>query len=202
MKIPVLLSWLTILVNLIPLTGFPGSDETRDREITYLLNAVATSDCTFFRNDVPYSSSEAAVHIGKKYDYLRDKIGSAEEFIELCASQSSMSGKPYMIKCGDSDAVPSRAWLKNRLDDFRRKRMDQETGQSLRDVPPPASFIEARATKKCIQAVVRLKAGCYTKVWYHDAAHRDIDHRTYCGFTRPCRGFIHPAGGWLALSYW
>ncbi|TAL34475.1 MAG: hypothetical protein EPN93_12195 [Spirochaetes bacterium] len=112
--------WLAVLVILFPGAGFTGPDETLTREITYLLNTIETTECAFLRNDVSYSSKEAADHIRKKYDYFRDKIGSAEDFIELCASQSSMSGKPYMIKCGDSDAVPSRTWLKIKLDEFRR----------------------------------------------------------------------------------
>jgi hypothetical protein len=124
MRIPGAVSWLTVLALLFPVAGLPGPGETGNREIAYLLNAIEASECTFLRNDVPYSSRDAADHIRKKYDYLGDRIGSAEEFIELCASRSSMSGTQYMIRCGDSDAVPSSTWLKRRLDEFRRGSAD------------------------------------------------------------------------------
>ncbi len=120
MGIPRAVLLVSIVAFFVPVAVLPGPGETVGREIAFLLNAIETSECAFLRNDVPYSSREAAAHIRKKYDYLGDKIGSAEEFIELCASSSSASGKPYMIKCGDSEPVSSSTWLRKKLEDFRR----------------------------------------------------------------------------------
>ena len=45
-----------------------------------------------------------------------------ESFIEGAASESSASGKPYSVKCGDSAAVPSATWLRDELARFRTKK--------------------------------------------------------------------------------
>jgi hypothetical protein len=62
-------------------------------------------------------------HINKKYQYLIKKglINSTEQFIERAASESIMSGKPYMVKCAESKPIKSAVWFKNELTSFREK---------------------------------------------------------------------------------
>jgi hypothetical protein len=124
-RIPGVIAWIAALVIGFPGSGLTGSGEAMNREVAYLLHAIETSGCVFVRNDVPYTAGEAVDHIRKKYNHLREKIGSTEEFIELCATQSSMSGKPYLIKCGDSKAVSSRSWLEEKLVDYRGESWDR-----------------------------------------------------------------------------
>ena len=57
-------------------------------------------------------------HIKDKYDYYRDDIHSAEDFIALAASKSAMTGKPYLVKCGEA-TEPAADWLTRELDAFR-----------------------------------------------------------------------------------
>jgi len=47
---------------------------------------------------------------------------NTESFIEGAASESSASGKPYTVKCGNAAAVPSAAWLQDELRRFRTKK--------------------------------------------------------------------------------
>ena len=93
----------------------PGVEKT----INHLLEVVEESHCTFIRNDKEHDSKDAAQHIKKKYDYFKDKIDTPEKFIELCASKSLMSGKPYMVRCGGERKTPTADWLKAALDDYR-----------------------------------------------------------------------------------
>ncbi len=71
-------------------------------EIEAVLTALKTSGCQFNRNGTWHSGADAQAHLTKKLTYLADKnlIKSAEEFIAQGASTSSVSGKPYQVRCG------------------------------------------------------------------------------------------------------
>lgn len=86
-------------------------------EIDALLTALANSGCQFDRNGSWYTAAEARDHILNKLDYIerRSTLQSTEQFIDLAASKSSSSGKPYHVKCGSAAAVESRQWLSDRL---------------------------------------------------------------------------------------
>ncbi len=92
------------------------------REVDHLLQALVTSKCQFNRNGSWYDGTDAKSHLTKKYDYfmIRGEITSAESFIELAASKSSMSGKAYLVKCGDAKPLESADWLKQELLRYRR----------------------------------------------------------------------------------
>ncbi len=92
-------------------------------EIDTLLAALATAGCEFNRNGTWHSGAEARVHLTRKLDHLsgRNAISSTEQFIELGASASSSSGKPYLVKCGGGAPVESRSWLQERLKMVRGK---------------------------------------------------------------------------------
>jgi Family of unknown function (DUF5329) len=90
-------------------------------EIELMLTALKSSGCQFYRNGNWYSGAEAQAHLLMKLSYLDDKnlIKSAEEFIELGASTSSASGKPYQVRCGKVSAVDSKQWLQSQLKSLR-----------------------------------------------------------------------------------
>jgi len=99
-----------------------GQDATSTkREVAQLLDFVAQSDCQFNRNGTWYDAKKARVHLQEKYDYLdhRGKIPNAEAFIDLAATKSSMSGKPYQVRCGNGQVLTSSAWLSNELKQLR-----------------------------------------------------------------------------------
>lgn len=91
-------------------------------EIIHLFTYLEKSGCQFNRNGSWYSSTEAVNHLQKKYQYLLDKnlISSSEDFIERAATQSSMSGKPYCVKCENAAPVESAAWFKRELTAYRK----------------------------------------------------------------------------------
>jgi hypothetical protein len=94
---------------------------TTQREVGQLLDFVAQSNCQFNRNGSWYDAKKARVHLQEKYDYLdqRGKVPNAEAFIDLAASKSSMSGKPYQVRCGDAPVMPSATWLSTELKRLR-----------------------------------------------------------------------------------
>ena len=88
-------------------------------EVEHLIKFVRNTDCQLERNSEFYSGEEVTAHILKKYDYFREEINSTEKFIELSASKSVISGKPYIAHCNNSEPVNGRAWLLKELQRYR-----------------------------------------------------------------------------------
>jgi hypothetical protein len=91
------------------------------REIEQLIQALGASGCQFQRNGKWYPAADAQAHLRRKYDYLRkrDLVATAEQFIERAGTESSMSGKPYQVRCPGQAAVSSADWLGMRLSAIR-----------------------------------------------------------------------------------
>jgi hypothetical protein len=87
------------------------------REIEGLIAALGASGCEFQRNGSWYPAKKAEQHLRRKYDYLRerDKVATAEQFIALAGTRSSMSGRAYSVRCPGKPVVDSAAWLQGRL---------------------------------------------------------------------------------------
>jgi hypothetical protein len=87
------------------------------REIEGLIAALGASGCDFQRNGSWYPAKKAEQHLRRKYDYLRerDKVATAEQFIALAGTRSSMSGRAYSVRCPGKPVVDSAAWLQGRL---------------------------------------------------------------------------------------
>ncbi len=90
-------------------------------EVAHLLNYIEQSDCTFIRNGTSYSAAEARAHIGRKFDHIKSRISSAEQFITYGASKSSITGKAYSIDCGGV-SMESGRWLSEELEAYRKAR--------------------------------------------------------------------------------
>lgn len=90
-------------------------------EIEALLAKLQTSGCLFNRNGSWYSGAEAKDHLLRKLEYIEDKgaVQSTEQFVELAASKSGLSGKPYQVKCGSESPVESQSWLFKQLSVLR-----------------------------------------------------------------------------------
>lgn len=97
----------------------PALAASPETEIDHLLGFIAASPCGFIRNGIAYDGAEAVAHIKDKYDYYRDDIHSAEDFIALAATKSALSGKPYLVKCGGT-TEPAADWIARELGAYRR----------------------------------------------------------------------------------
>lgn len=99
----------------------PGPEARR--EIAGLIGALEGSSCRFQRNGSWHDAAEARTHLQRKYDYLlkKDKVDTAEQFIERAASQSSLSGKPYRIACPGQPEQTAAVWFGARLKALRQR---------------------------------------------------------------------------------
>ena len=100
---------------------FAGTTE----EIASLLLFVEQSGCTFIRNGKHYDAPEARKHIAKKYNYFKDRIHTAEEFIQYSATKSTMSGQPYRVVC-NGEGMTSSDWLLAELDKVRTTILEED----------------------------------------------------------------------------
>jgi hypothetical protein len=69
----------------------------------------------FIRNGTGHSPTEAAAHLRLKYSKAGNKVKTATDFINICASRSSTSGKDYTIKTADGRERTSREVLLEQL---------------------------------------------------------------------------------------
>jgi hypothetical protein len=115
---------ITCLFLLSSFCGAADLPSSTKQEVEHLFTHLEASGCQFNRNGSWYSSREAVAHMRKKYDYLVGKnlLTTTESFIEKAATESSMSGKPYQVKCEGQAAVLSSVWFSNELKTYRNKK--------------------------------------------------------------------------------
>jgi len=89
----------------------PAFADAKNDEISYLINSVGKSGCTFIRNGKRYTGKDARQHLRSKRKLNAHLIHSAEDFIEKIASRSSTSGQPYMISCRGKEQQTANAWF-------------------------------------------------------------------------------------------
>ena len=109
---------LTVLVIVNPLWG-AGSD--MDSEIDFLLDSVVESDCVFIRNGSKHKAQAARDHLQMKRKRGSRYFSDTEEFINRIASQSSWSGKVYLIQCGEEPQQTAKAWFTQLLQQYRSR---------------------------------------------------------------------------------
>ena len=114
-----------LLAFSLPVTAAETSNAAK-KEIEHLIDHLASSGCQFNRNGTWYDAARAVSHLKRKYDYLSDRnlVPTAEAFIENGASESSSSGKPYLVKCGDKPEVRCSEWFHAELARFREESGD------------------------------------------------------------------------------
>ena len=90
----------------------------KENEIQHLLAFISDSGCTFIRNNDEHPSTKAKSHIERKYNYVKSRVSSTEDFIKYAATKSSMSGKHYMVRCNGEKQASSQ-WLLDELAAYR-----------------------------------------------------------------------------------
>ena len=73
-----------------------GHEEAR---ISAMLDALAQQkELVFVRNGEAHNCDEAVSHLRLKLKNTRNRIDTAEQFIDKVASSSSITGKPYIVQ--------------------------------------------------------------------------------------------------------
>ena len=111
-----------LISGLVGTAGAQAPSATVQKEVEQLFAALKQSQCEFQRNGTWYDAAKASEHLQQKYQYLLNKklVPSTEAFIERAATESSMSGKPYQVRCGQNAPVNSRQWFEQQLKAIRR----------------------------------------------------------------------------------
>jgi hypothetical protein len=109
-------------IAFLPLAAMAAAPEPEvEREIAHLLDHLGKSGCQFYRNGSWHSSGAARRHLEKKYHYLLTKglVESTGDFILRAGSRSSMSSKPYLVRCAGDKPIESKQWLFQELTRYR-----------------------------------------------------------------------------------
>lgn len=94
---------------------------TPTEEIEGLLSYVKRLDqATFIRNGTSYTPIQAEAHLRMKWNNTKDRVKTAEDFILYCASKSSMSGQPYLIRFADGRTIEAGVAFKEQLTLLRK----------------------------------------------------------------------------------
>jgi|SRR5450631_1838420 len=106
-----------LALGTLTLAGTPTPLE--QSKIEYLISSIETlQNAQFVRNGVAYEAKAAAQHLRFKLRNAGARVATADDFIRLCASVSSMSGTRYEIRFPDGRVVWSEDFLRQRLAEF------------------------------------------------------------------------------------
>ena len=113
-----------LLIAVLPLAALAEKPTpAASQEIEHLIGHLKASGCEFQRNGSWYDSAKAAEHLRGKYDYLLKKgwVATAEDFIARAGTESSISHKPYQVRCSGKEAEASASWLQAELKRYRNR---------------------------------------------------------------------------------
>lgn len=94
-------------------------NQGEQQKINFLISSIEyLQGAKFIRNGSEYEAKEAAEHLRMKLQKAGGRVKTANDFIRLCASQSYVTGKPYLIKFPDGKILKSETYLRERLKEF------------------------------------------------------------------------------------
>jgi hypothetical protein len=126
---------LALVLSLLVGTYTSAADQAsiERQKIDYLISSVETlQGARFIRNDKSYNAHAAADHLRLKLRMAGSRIVTADDFIRLCASVSSISGLPYQIRFADGQVVSAESFLRQKLVDFAHEDQEQPESPQLR----------------------------------------------------------------------
>jgi hypothetical protein len=83
-----------------------------EQQILSLIEIVRSSGITFIRNGERHTAAEAAAHLNDKWRFARDEILTLDDFIDIAAARSWLSGKPYLVELPDGQTIEAADWLR------------------------------------------------------------------------------------------
>jgi hypothetical protein len=103
--------------------GYAEAQELRETaKIQYLISSIETlKGAKFLRNGKEYDTKAATEHLQLKLRMAGDHVKTADDFIRLCASKSSVTGKPYQIKFSNGTTQDTEVFFRDRLKKFKDK---------------------------------------------------------------------------------
>ncbi|MDR3153119.1 MAG: YfeK family protein [Deltaproteobacteria bacterium] len=109
--VPVFVALFLALAGTAP--ALEGRETARIEAFLALLASKA--DIVFVRNGSKYPVSRAVSHLRSKLSRAKNRISTAEEFIDHVASVSSVSGKPYSVIFPGGEEAPAGPYFRELL---------------------------------------------------------------------------------------
>lgn len=126
-----ILKILVVLLLFIAVRGY-ADDFSETDKINYLIASVeGLQGATFIRNGSEHDARTASSHLRRKLKAMGDKVKTAEDFISLCASKSSMTGKPYLIRLADGSIIKSELFFNDKLKALAAKNYKHKDSSAL-----------------------------------------------------------------------
>jgi hypothetical protein len=105
-------------ISLLPFECF-GRDQHEQQRIDYLIDSLSNlKGAVFIRNGTEYDASKARGHLLQKLNYAGERVKTAEQFVQYCATESSMSHKPYQIRFADGHVVTTSEYFAEKLREY------------------------------------------------------------------------------------
>jgi hypothetical protein len=126
-----------LLLGLVPVLHAADRPSLENARIEYLLSVVSgLHDAQFIRNGKTYDSAAAVDHLRTKLRLAGSRVQTAEDFIRLCAAESSVSGQPHEIRLADGRQVLSAQFLRQQLAAFDKRATPAVDGSPAAGVHP------------------------------------------------------------------
>lgn len=137
------MKWLALLVVTL-VSSLAAAAPAANAEIELLLRYLKGLDgAVFIRNGSEHTAGEAEAHMRLKWEKQAAKIRTAEDFIALCGTQSSLSGERYRIRFKDGSVRDSADVLAEQLAELRRNSAARPQGQARAQRPSTARAARA-----------------------------------------------------------
>ena len=109
---------ILLLLLLIPV-GLRASDTNEEKRIEHLLPTVESlKGAAFIRNGTEYEAKAAGRHLRLKLKLAGERVKTAEDFIEICASRSALSGDAYQIRLSAGTTMETVPFFRAKLREF------------------------------------------------------------------------------------
>ena len=108
------LALLSVMCATPALAALSTKEEARINAMLALLEK--RSDLAFIRNGSSHNAVDAVAHLKLKLSRTRNRIDTAEQFIDKVASSSSVTGESYMIQQAGQKPEPAKPFLHKLLE--------------------------------------------------------------------------------------
>jgi len=96
-----------------------AQDNIEKKKIEFLISSVENvKGVKFIRNGSEHDGKEAAMHLRMKLQTAGGYVQTVDDFIRLCASNSFITGKPYMIRYSDGKTIKSEEYFREKLKEY------------------------------------------------------------------------------------
>lgn len=113
------MKWRGLVMGVISLLlagSLAAATLTESQKVDLLISKIAElKGAVFIRNGTEHGAKEAAEHLQLKRGKAGKRFDTAEQFIECCASKSSLSGSDYLIRFSDGHTEKAGDFLRQQL---------------------------------------------------------------------------------------